>query len=95
MAWTLDHWINGASHAPANGRYLDRTSPVDGSLVCRIADGTGPDIDSAVAAAKAAQRAWARTAPSAISRAPTKEVVPSKEKRSLPSQTLSTSLEME
>ena len=64
MAWTLDHWINGASHAPANGRYLDRTSPVDGSLVCRIADGTGPDIDSAVAAAKAAQRAWARTAPS-------------------------------
>ncbi len=64
MAWTLDHWINGASVAPANGRYLDRESPVDGSLVCRMADGTAPDVDAAVIAAKAAQRAWARTAPS-------------------------------
>ena len=64
MAWTLDHWINGASVAPSNGRYLDRMSPVDGSLVCRIADGAAPDVDVAVAAARAARRAWARTAPS-------------------------------
>jgi aldehyde dehydrogenase (NAD+) len=64
MAWTLDHWINGEAHAPANGRYLDRLSPVDGSLVCRMADGNDADVDAAVAAAKAAQRAWAGTPPS-------------------------------
>jgi aldehyde dehydrogenase (NAD+) len=63
MAWTLDHWINGAPVAPANGRYLERTSPVDGTLVCRSADGNPGDVDAAVAAAKAAQRAWARTPP--------------------------------
>ena len=63
MAWTLDHWINGTPHAPANGRYLDRLSPVDGSLVCRVADGSQPDVDAAVAAAKAAQRPWAKTPP--------------------------------
>jgi aldehyde dehydrogenase (NAD+) len=63
MAWTLDHWYGGAAHAPASGRYLERTSPVDGSLVCRIADGGPEDVAAAVAAAKAAQRAWARTPP--------------------------------
>jgi aldehyde dehydrogenase (NAD+) len=64
MAWTLDHWIGGAPVAPANGAYIDRLSPADGSLVCRVADGGRADIDAAVAAAKAAFRGWARTAPS-------------------------------
>jgi aldehyde dehydrogenase (NAD+) len=63
MAWTLDHWINGASLEPASGRYLERWSPVDGSLVCRLADGDAADVDAAVAAARAAQRAWAKTPP--------------------------------
>jgi aldehyde dehydrogenase (NAD+) len=63
MAWTLDHWINGASHEPAAGRYLERRSPVDGSLVCRLADGDAADVDAAVAAARTAQPAWAKTAP--------------------------------
>jgi aldehyde dehydrogenase (NAD+) len=64
MAWTLDHWINGTTRPPAGGRYLERTSPVDGTLVCRMADGDAEDVDAAVGAAQAAQRAWARTAPS-------------------------------
>jgi aldehyde dehydrogenase (NAD+) len=63
MAWTLDHWIGGTAFAPATDRYLERASPVDGTLVCRVADGNEEDVDAAVAAAKAAQRAWARTAP--------------------------------
>jgi aldehyde dehydrogenase (NAD+) len=61
MAWTLDHWINGASVPPAAGAYADRTSPATGELVCRVAEGTGPDVDAAVAAAKRAQPGWAAT----------------------------------
>ena len=64
MTWTLDHWINGAHVAPASGSYLDRRSPVDGSLVCRLANGNADDVAAAVAAAKAALPAWRRTAPS-------------------------------
>ena len=64
MTWTLDHWYDGASQPPANGRYIDRTSPVDGSLVCRLADGSRADVDAAVASARTALAAWRRTAPS-------------------------------
>jgi aldehyde dehydrogenase (NAD+) len=63
MAWTLDHWYDGAHHAPASGRYLERTSPVDGSLVCRVADGDPADVDAAVASAVSALPAWRRTPP--------------------------------
>jgi aldehyde dehydrogenase (NAD+) len=64
MAWTLDHWINGAAVAPASGHYLERHSPVDGTLVCRLADGGPADVGAAVVAAKAALPGWRRTAPS-------------------------------
>ncbi|MEI7743904.1 MAG: aldehyde dehydrogenase family protein [Chloroflexota bacterium] len=60
MSWTLDHWIDGALMAPASGRYLDRTSPVDGTLVCRVADGSEPDVEAAVAAARRALPSWKR-----------------------------------
>ena len=63
MTWTLDHWIDGAHRAPASGRYLERRSPVDGSLVCRVADGTQEDVDAAVAAAVRELPAWRRTPP--------------------------------
>ncbi len=65
MTWTLDHWIDGAARVPAGGRYLDRISPVDGSLVCRVADGSQEDVDAAVAAASGALPAWRRT-PAAV-----------------------------
>ncbi len=61
MTWTLDHWYDGALHAPASGRYLERTSPVDGSLVCRVAEGDEQDVDAAVASAQRALAAWRRT----------------------------------
>ena len=63
MAWTLDHWYDGGPPSPGGGRYLERTSPVDGSLVCRLADGTREDVDAAVASAVRALPAWRRTAP--------------------------------
>jgi len=65
MTWTLDHWIDGAAHVPAAGRYIDRSSPVDGSPVCRVADGSQEDVDAAVAAASRALPAWRRT-PAAV-----------------------------
>jgi len=65
MTWTLDHWIDGTAHAPANGRYLDRTSPVDGTLVCRVADGNADDVDAAVVSAARALPSWRRT-PAAV-----------------------------
>jgi aldehyde dehydrogenase (NAD+) len=61
MSWTLDNWYDGGPRAPRNGVYLDRMSPVDGSLVCRVADGTSEDVDAAVASAVRAQPAWRRT----------------------------------
>ena len=61
MAWTLDHWIDGAPVAPAAGRHLERRSPVDGSLVCRVAEGSPADVDAAVAAARRALPGWRRT----------------------------------
>ncbi len=65
MAWTLDHWYDGAHHAPASGRYLERTSPVDGSLVCRLADGGQADVDGAVGSAVRALPGWRRS-PAAV-----------------------------
>jgi aldehyde dehydrogenase (NAD+) len=65
MTWTLDHWYAGAHHAPTSGRYLERTSPVDGSLVCRVADGDEHDIEAAVAAAQGALDGWKKT-PAAV-----------------------------
>lgn len=64
MAWTLDHWYDGAHRAPTSGRYLERTSPVDGTLVCRLADGGPDDVAAAVASAQRALRSWRRTSAS-------------------------------
>ena len=64
MAWTLDHWYDGGHQAPASGRYLERTSPVDGTLVCRVADGGPEDVAAAVASAQRALRGGRRTSAS-------------------------------
>ena len=61
MTWTLDHWIDGALVAPSSGRYIERWSPVDGSAICRVAEGSPSDVDAAVAAAKRALPGWRRT----------------------------------
>ncbi len=57
----LDNFIGGA-RAPAVGRpTLDVTSPRDGRLLARVPMSTREEVDQAVAAAKRAQPAWART----------------------------------
>ncbi len=65
MTWTLDHWIDGTARAPANGRYLERNSPMDGTPVCRVAQGGADDVDAAVGSAARALPAWRRT-PAAV-----------------------------
>jgi aldehyde dehydrogenase (NAD+) len=61
MSWTLDHWYDGAPRAPRSGGYIDRMSPVDGTLVARVADGNAGDVDAAVASAVRALPGWRRT----------------------------------
>ncbi|MGW3291035.1 aldehyde dehydrogenase family protein [Streptomyces sp. NPDC001002] len=57
----FEHWIGGHPVPPASGRHLDSTSPHDGELVFRIADGSAEDVEQAVLAAHRAQPAWGRT----------------------------------
>jgi len=58
-------FIGGKPAAATGGRTLDVISPIDGSRLTTIADGSGEDIDRAVGAARAAFEAgsWSRAAP--------------------------------
>ncbi len=53
--------IGGASVPAASGATFDTISPVDLSVLAKVARGGKADIDAAVAAAKAAFPAWSRT----------------------------------
>jgi 5-carboxymethyl-2-hydroxymuconic-semialdehyde dehydrogenase len=44
-------------------RTFETTSPVDTSVICRVAEGSAGDIDRAAQAAKAAQKSWAAMDP--------------------------------
>jgi aldehyde dehydrogenase (NAD+) len=57
------HFINAEFVDPANGKYMDSINPDDKSVVTKIAAGTAEDVEKAVAAAKAAGRAWADMRP--------------------------------
>lgn len=50
----IDHWIDGARVAPANGDYLESIDPSVGKAWIEVAAGDARDVDAAVAAAKAA-----------------------------------------
>ena len=53
--------IGGASVPAASGATFDTISPVDLSVLAKVARGGKADVDAAVAAAKAAFPAWSRT----------------------------------
>ena len=55
------HHIDGASVPAASGRTFETISPVDLSRLADVAKGDAADIDTAVAAAKAAFPAWSKT----------------------------------
>jgi betaine-aldehyde dehydrogenase len=58
-----DLYYGGAWHAPIGGRYVDKTSPGDGTSLGRVAEAAAEDVDAAVAAARKGFRAWSQVAP--------------------------------
>ncbi|MCB2226158.1 MAG: aldehyde dehydrogenase family protein [Desulfarculaceae bacterium] len=57
------NWIGGKETPAADGRLLDKLSPHNGRRLCRIARSGWPEVEAAVAVARAAQPAWAATPP--------------------------------
>ena len=56
------HFIGGAWRAPASGESIEMIDPADGQPFARIARGNAADIETAVAAARAAyDGAWGQT----------------------------------
>ncbi|RBM21879.1 aldehyde dehydrogenase [Prauserella sp. PE36] len=55
-----DHWIGGKAVRPASGSYLAAVDPATREPGAEVAAGSASDVDIAVAAASAAQPAWAR-----------------------------------
>src|SRR5512134_1999985 len=55
----IPNWVRGAQVAAVDGRTFEKRSPHDGSIVSRVARSGPPDVAAAVAAARAAQPAWA------------------------------------
>lgn len=60
---TLQHWIGGTWRDAESGACFDVLNPLDDSVYCRAAKGTGDDVRAAIAAAKAAFRDYRETSP--------------------------------
>ncbi len=56
MTSRLPNYIDGEFLSPADNKYVENINPHDGSVISLIPDSTSPDVDKAVAAAKAALR---------------------------------------
>ena len=54
----LPHFIAGKHHAGLSGKTFDNLSPVDNSVLCKVAAGGAEEIDLAAKAAQAAFPAW-------------------------------------
>jgi len=58
-----ENFIGGEWTKPADGRYFDALSPVNGQAFCEVARSTAADIDKALDAAHSAAPAWGKTSP--------------------------------
>ena len=56
-----ENFIGGQWTAPIDGEYFENISPVDGSVITKIARSNAKDIDLAVSAASAAFENWGKT----------------------------------
>ncbi len=54
----FDHFIDGGWRAPSEGRFFPTFAPGTGERIAEVAQGSAADVDSAVAAARAAQPEW-------------------------------------
>ncbi|MFL5899983.1 MAG: gamma-aminobutyraldehyde dehydrogenase [Solirubrobacterales bacterium] len=66
---TLRNFIGGEAVDPVEGQMEDVVNPATGSVIASAPLSTKPDVDAAVAAAKAAFPAWAATPPGERARA--------------------------
>ncbi len=55
----IQNYINGELKAPASNQYFDNVEPATGKVYSQIPESNNVDLDEAVAAAQAAQPAWA------------------------------------
>ena len=55
---TLPHFINGQHDAGRSGKTFESVTPVDNSVIGKVAAGNGDDIDVACMAAEAAFEEW-------------------------------------
>ena len=55
------NFINGQWADPANGKYFDNASPINGAKICEVARSDRDDVERALNAAYAAKDGWART----------------------------------
>jgi aldehyde dehydrogenase (NAD+) len=63
VATEIPNLVDGKAEPAASGRWLDKVRPADGTLLCRVARSGADDAAAAVAAARAAQPAWAELTP--------------------------------
>jgi acyl-CoA reductase-like NAD-dependent aldehyde dehydrogenase len=62
-AGEVPNLVGGRRVPAASGAWLDKLRPADGTFLCRVARSGAQDVDAAVAAARAAQPAWAELTP--------------------------------
>ena len=56
-----ENFIGGDWVAPAQGRYFENVTPINGETLCEVSRSTAEDIEKALDAAHAAKTAWAKT----------------------------------
>ncbi len=66
LAWIQEHspfslFINNQWVEPASGQYIDSINPATGKPLAKVAAATNADVDTAVAAARAAFETWGKT----------------------------------
>ncbi|HEX6643755.1 MAG TPA: aldehyde dehydrogenase family protein [Gemmatimonadales bacterium] len=65
LAWIAEHggrfghFIGNAGVDPSDGAWFDTSNPANGKVLAAVAQGSAADVDRAVRAARAAQKAWA------------------------------------
>jgi len=62
------HFIDGAWHAPADGKYFETTDPSASAVLAEVAQGSAADVDAAVKAARKALPGWQKLTPHARAR---------------------------
>jgi aminomuconate-semialdehyde/2-hydroxymuconate-6-semialdehyde dehydrogenase len=57
----IPHFVDGEPRPPADDGWLPVVEPATGATYAEVADGTAPDVEAAVAAARRAFPSWSRT----------------------------------